>query len=80
MGEVQEKYSLFESSPNNGAIDGFPVEIYINDEFLGVYTWNIPKDAWMFDMDENNPNHLVVVAEEWSDNTLFKEEPRLQVL
>lgn len=77
VGEVQEKYSLFESSPNNGAIDGFPVEIYINDEFLGVYTWNIPKDAWMFDMDENNPNHLVVVAEEWSDNTLFKEEPRL---
>ena len=77
VGEVQEKYSLFESSPNNGAIDGFPVEIYINDEFLGVYTWNIPKDAWMFDMDENNPNHLVVVAEEWSDNTLFKEEPKI---
>ena len=77
VGEVQKKYSVFENTPNNGAIDGFPVEIYINDEFLGVYTWNIPKDAWMFDMDEDNTNHLVVVAEEWSDNTLFKEESRL---
>ena len=42
VGEVQKKYSVFENTPNNGAIDGFPVEIYINDDFLGVYTWNIP--------------------------------------
>ena len=77
VGEVQKKYKLFNTSPNYGAIDGFPVEIYINGDFLGLYTWNIPKDAWMFDMDENNPNHLAIVAEEWSNNTLFKEEPKL---
>ncbi len=37
--------------PNGGAIDGFPVILSINGEFQGLYTWNIPKDAWMFGMD-----------------------------
>ncbi|MBQ8267381.1 MAG: CotH kinase family protein, partial [Clostridia bacterium] len=50
-GEMQAKYGLFESAPNNGAIDGFPVEVYINGEFHGLYTMNIPKDEWMFNMD-----------------------------
>lgn len=70
--EVQAKYNLFDSSPNNGLIDGFPVEIYINDEFLGIYTWNIPKDAWMFNMDEDNKNHIVFVGENWEDTVNFK--------
>ena len=70
--EVQAKYDLFNSSPNNGLIDGFPVEIYINDEFLGIYTWNIPKDAWMFNMDEDNKNHIVFVGESWEDPVNFK--------
>ncbi len=43
--EIQSKYNLFENTPNNGVIDGFPIEVYINGEFLGIYTWNIPKDA-----------------------------------
>jgi len=33
--------------PNYGAVDGFPIVIVINDEFMGVYTFNIPKDGWM---------------------------------
>ena len=57
--EVQAKYNILNDTPNNGTIDGYPVEIYINDEFLGLYTWNIPKDAWMFNMDEDNENHIV---------------------
>ena len=50
-------------SPNNCAIDGFPVNIYINDEYQGVYTLNIPKDGWMFNMDKNNLNHCVICAD-----------------
>lgn len=34
--------------PNAGAIDGFPCIITINGQFYGLYTWNIPKDGWMF--------------------------------
>lgn len=36
--------------PNAGAVDGFPIVIVLNDEFHGLYTWNIPKDGWMFGM------------------------------
>ena len=73
--EVQEKYGLLDVAPNNGAIDGFPVEIYINGEFHGLYTMNIPKEAWMFGMNEDNPNHIVICGENWSDVARFKEIP-----
>lgn len=36
--------------PNYGAVDGFPIVIVLNDEFMGVYTMNIPKDGWMANM------------------------------
>ena len=74
-GEMQRKYGLFNMAPNNGAVDGFPIEIYINGEFHGLYTMNIPKDAWMFGMDEDNPNHIVIGGENWNDPVLFKEIP-----
>lgn len=36
------------ASPNCGAVDGFPVIIELNGEFRGLYTFNIPKEDWMF--------------------------------
>lgn len=71
--EVQDKYNLLEHTPANGAIDGFPIEIYINGEFLGLYTFNIPKDDWMFAMDSDNPDHIVVCSEGWDPANLFLE-------
>lgn len=53
--------------PRNGAVDGFPIKVYFNGEFWGIYTWNIPKDAWMFNMNEDNPNHIVLCAERNTD-------------
>lgn len=51
------------TAPRNGAVDGFPCILYLNGDFWGLYTWNIPKDAWMFNMDDDNPNHMVLCAE-----------------
>lgn len=51
------------NSPNNGAIDGFIVKVYINNKYEGLYNWTIPKDAWMFGMNKNNENHAVICAE-----------------
>ena len=51
------------NTPHNGSVDGFPTKVYVNGEFWGLYTWNIPKDAWMFNMDNKNPNHMVLCAE-----------------
>ena len=53
--------------PRNGAVDGFPIKLYFNGEFYGIYTWNIPKDGWMFNMDKSNPNHVVLCAERNTD-------------
>jgi len=72
--KINKTYNLFKTAPNYGEIDGYPVEIYLNDEFLGLYTLNIPKDDWMFNMDDENPNHIVLASEGWNDPNLFKEE------
>ena len=55
--------SNLQTAPRNGAVDGFPCKLYINGEFWGLYTWNIPKDEWMFNMDSDNPKHMVLCAE-----------------
>ena len=73
--EVQEKYGIMDEAPANGAIDGFPIEVYSNGKFHGLYTCNIPKDAWQFAMDEDNPDHIVICSEGYADTNLFYEMP-----
>lgn len=74
-GEASAKYGLFMDAPNNGSIDGFPVEVYSNNEFLGLYTLNIPKEEWLFALNEDNLNHLVFEGEDNNDVTYFNVEP-----
>ena len=74
VAKIQDKYGLLKETPNNGLIDGFPVEIYSNNEFLGLYTWNIPKSDWMWGLDEDNPNNIALVGDGWTDAVAFKEE------
>lgn len=62
----------FRNSPNNGAIDGFPILVTTNGNYQGLYTWNIGKDAWMWGMDEDNPNHVLLCAETNTDG-VFRE-------
>lgn len=62
--EDEDKASFMTNSPNNGAVDGFPIKLYLNGKYEGLYTWNIPKDAWMFAMDEDDTNNCVLCAEQ----------------
>ena len=73
--KMQAKYDLLTDAPNHGLIDGFPVEIYNNGRFLGLYTFNIPKDAWQFAMDEDNPDHIVIGGEGWDPANVFEAMP-----
>lgn len=73
--QVQQKYGVLPDAPCNGLVDGFPVEIYANEEFLGLYTFNIPKGAWQFGMDSDNPDHIVFCCEGWEPCALFWAEP-----
>jgi len=59
--------TALQAAPRNGLVDGFPIKVYLNGNFHGIYTWNIPKDGWMFAMDDENPNHVVLCAEKNTD-------------
>ena len=61
--------------PNCGAIDGFPIVIVINGEYMGLYSFCIPKDAWMFGLDENDVNHCIIGAGGYNTQTAFKAMP-----
>ena len=72
--DIQKEFNLFNDSPNNGRIGGFPIEIYLNNSFLGIYTLNIPKDEWLFNMDNNNPNNLIFSANTWEKTVSFYDK------
>lgn len=55
------------TSPNNGAIDGFPVKVYVDGKYNGLYNWTIPKCDWMVGMNSTNANHMLLSAE-FNDN------------
>lgn len=60
------------TSPNYGAVDGFPIKVYYNNTYEGVYTWNIPKDGWMNNMDDKLDTHCILCGEEYSSGC-FRE-------
>ena len=51
-------------STNGGAIDGFPIAVYMNGEFYGLYTLNVPKDEWLFGMDDSE-TEAILCADDW---------------
>ena len=57
---------LLRTSPNQGAIDGFPIKVYANGVYQGRYTWNIPKDGWMTNMDDELNTHSMLCGEDYN--------------
>ena len=62
---------LLRTSPNQGAIDGFPIKVYANGVYQGRYTWNIPKDGWMVNMDDELNTHSMLCGENY-DSGCFR--------
>ena len=59
---------------NGGAIDGFPVAVFNNGVFHGLYTFNLPKDKLLFDMkDTDEKNQAIVMAGQWNDYVAMKK-------
>lgn len=63
---------LLRTSPNQGAVDGFPIKVYANGVYQGRYTLNIPKDAWMANMDDELDNHCILCGEGYTSGC-FRE-------
>ena len=53
---------------NGGAVDGFPVLLYLNGDFEWIYTLNTPKDRWIFGMQKGQGHEGLLFGEEWSDS------------
>ena len=45
---------------NGGAIDGFPVLLFQNGGFQGLYTFNMPKDKWIYGMGDGEREGLMM--------------------
>lgn len=74
-GEIRKargESTAFYNTPNCGAIDGFPIVVVINGEYQGLYSFNIPKDAWMFGFDGSTATECIVSAKANTDATKFK--------
>lgn len=63
--DYAEMPELLRTSPNNCAVDGFPIRMYLNEAYQGLYTMNVPKGAWMFNMDDTNENHCILCGENY---------------
>lgn len=62
--------------PNGGAVDGFPVVVVINGKYMGLYTFNIPKDGWMYGMGDGE-KEAILCADAHSASNNFKAEATL---
>ncbi len=57
-----------EALPNGGAVDGFPVALYDNGQFYGLYTLNIPKDNWAWGMNDENLRQALLFGGSWTES------------
>lgn len=64
-------------SPNLGAVDGFPIVMFVNGVYYGRYTWNIAKDKFLYNMDDSLATNVALVGEggsaDASQSALFRE-------
>lgn len=56
---------------NYGAVDGYPICLYVNGMYWGIYSLMIPKDDWMAGMRGEFQHEAIVAAEQHSTATRF---------
>lgn len=59
---------------NFGAVDGFPVALYLNHEFSGLYTMNLHKDDDLFGMKDSEDHAIVIVNHTDEDEAFFRAD------
>lgn len=58
-----------QQAPRLGAVDGFPIKVYVNGIYQGRYSMNIPKDKWTFNMDDELNTNVALCGESNEPNT-----------
>lgn len=69
----KNKPDEFKKTSFNAQIQGFPVLVYINGNFTGLYTFNQAKSAKLYNVDESNPNSMVLASTYGGDQGFNKD-------
>ena len=64
--------SRLADSSNFGATDGFPMALYLNDEYIGLYSLTLHRDDDLFDMEDGNRDGILVVNTAQSESAFFR--------
>ena len=71
---VKSRNDELSDTPNGGVIDGYPILVYNNGVYQGIYTMNIPKDNWMLGMSHSDEkNQAIFMAETWNNAVSFRQ-------
>ena len=65
------------SLPTLGAVDGFPVSVWLNGEFLGLYTLCLHKDDDLFAMEEGEQAAILICNAHTEDEAEFRAPAEL---
>ena len=57
---------------HRGAIDGYPIALFINDVYQGIYTFNIPKDEDTYKIADEENEAMFVINSAFSDAANFR--------
>lgn len=60
------------SAINCGAVDGFPIMVYMNGEYWGVYCFNTPKDDYMANMGDGDRECILCADNSTTQAELFQ--------
>ncbi len=63
--------------PTLGTVDGFPVTVWLNGDFYGLYTLCLHKDNDLFDMEDGEKAALVICNRETEKEALFRAPAEL---
>lgn len=58
--------------PLLGAADGFPVQVYLNGEYFGLYTMNLHKDNDLYQMQDGERAALIICNRQTAAESLFR--------
>ena len=64
----------FDQLANGGAIDGYPVLIFINGIYQGLYSLNTSKDDYLFDMKgKEDSREAILMVNDWGETGRLHE-------
>ncbi len=65
---------VFQSLSNYGAVDGFPIALYVNREYQGLYTFNLHKDDDLFAMKDGEEQAILIANDGSADEAFFRAQ------